>query len=136
MLKNIVLAVGFVMVICSGLFLVEPSFAKCPDGTVPVSVIGADDMIEQGTEGERCLKDDGNGSSVMHILELVVDIMTIGVGILGVVGISIVGVQYLTAGGNEEKTRKAKRRMFEIIIGLAAYAVLYMALKWLLPSFD
>lgn len=83
-------------------------------------------------DGEyNCSCDDGEGGSITHILYLVVDIMTIGIGILGVIGISIVGVQYLTAGGNEEKTRKAKRRMFEIILGLVAYAVIYALLKFL-----
>ena len=76
--------------------------------------------------------DDG----IMCILRLVVDIMTIGIGVLGVVGISIVGIQYLTAGGSEEKTRKAKRRLFEIIIGLAAYAVIYALLRFILPGFQ
>ena len=80
-------------------------------------------------------KEGGKGESITCILELVVDIMTIGVGILGVIGISITGIQYLTAGGREEKTRKAKRRMFEIVIGLVAYVLIYAALKWLLPSF-
>ena len=61
--------------------------------------------------------------------------MTIGVGILGVVGISVVGIQYLTSGDSEEKTRKAKPRLFEIIIGLVAYALIYALLKWLLPNF-
>lgn len=79
--------------------------------------------------------DDGQGGGIKCILELVVDILSIGVGILGVVGISVVGIQYLTAGGSEEKTRKAKRRMFEIIIGLAAYAAVYVLLKFLLPNF-
>lgn len=69
------------------------------------------------------------------ILNLVVDIMTVGIGVLGVIGITVVGIQYLTAGGSEEKVRKSKRRMFEIIIGLVAYVVLYAALRWLLPSF-
>ena len=59
--------------------------------------------------------------------------MSIGIGILGVIGITIVGIQYLTAGGSEEKTRKAKRRMFEIVIGIVAYVLLYWFLKWLLP---
>ena len=72
-------------------------------------------------------RDDG----IQCVLELIIDIMTIGIGILGVIGISVTGIQYLTAGGSEEKTRKAKRRMLEIIIGLAVYAVGYGLLKWL-----
>lgn len=89
-----------------------------------------------GSDNAAILKncaDDSNG--ILCILNLVVDIMTIGVGILGVVSISIVGIQYLTAGDSEEKVRTAKRRLFEIIIGLAAYAIIYALLKWLLPSF-
>ena len=57
--------------------------------------------------------------------------MTIGIGVLGVVGILIVGTQYLTAGDSEEKARKAKRRLFEIVIGLIAYAIFYAILNWL-----
>lgn len=83
---------------------------------------------------KTCAKDDGNGGSVLCLFETIVDIMTIGIGILGVIGITIVGIQYLTAGGSEEKTRKAKRRMFEIVIGLVAYVLIYAILKWLMPG--
>lgn len=80
--------------------------------------------------------DDGSGSSIWSILKSVLDIMSIGVGILGVVGISIVGIQYLTAGSNEEKTRKAKKRMYEIALGLAAYAIIMSIMSWLMPNYD
>lgn len=75
--------------------------------------------------------DDG----VMCLLKLVVDILSIGIGILGVIGISVVGIQYLTARGSEEQVRKSKKRLLDISIGLAAYAVLYALLRWLLPTF-
>lgn len=73
----------------------------------------------------------GHGEGVWHIINLVVDIMSVGVGILAVAGIGISGIQYLTAGGNEEKTRKAKRRIFEIVLGLAVYVVSYALFKFL-----
>ena len=73
----------------------------------------------------------GGSDGIACVLELVVDILTIGVGILAVIGIVIVGIQYMTAGGNEEQTRKAKRRLFEIVIGVIAYIVMYALLKWL-----
>lgn len=123
-MKKIVTAI-LATIMLSFSFISTPVFADCPEGCVPTNILG---------EG-GCKCDDGKGSSIKDVLNLVVDIMTIGIGILGVIGISIVGVQYLTAGGNEEKTRKAKRRMFEIIIGLAAYAVIYALLKFLLPGF-
>lgn len=95
----------------------------------PVGVFGAGKTnvlkscdVDNGEEGIKC------------VLELAATILSIGVGILGVIGISVAGIQYLTAGGNEEKTRKAKRRIFEIVIGLAAYAVLHTVLLWLVKS--
>lgn len=119
--------------IFAGLFAILAGLAFL----VPTPVFAADgdncvDTAILGTGHKVC---DNNGDSVIHILKLVVDIMTIGVGILGVIGISITGIQYLTAGGSEEKTRKAKRRMFEIVIGLVAYVLIYAILSWLLPSF-
>ena len=77
--------------------------------------------------------DDGSG--IKCILTMVVDVLTVGIGVLGVLGITIVGIQYLTAGGSEEQTRKAKRRLFEIIIGLVGYVLIYAVLKFLMPSF-
>ena len=83
-----------------------------------------------------CAKEneDGHGGGIMCIINLVIDILSIGVGILGVIGISIAGIQYLTAGGNEEQTRKATSRLFEIVIGLAIYVVLYAIVKFLMPG--
>ncbi|RYC74629.1 hypothetical protein [Candidatus Nanosyncoccus alces] len=105
-----------------------------------VSVVASTPVMAEDSKAsvsilESCATDNGKGSSIFCVLNFVVDIMTIGIGILGVIGITIVGIQYLTAGGSEEKTRKAKRRMFEIVIGLVAYVLIYAALKWLLPTF-
>lgn len=123
MLKKIL---PLILAVVLGLsFITVPVFAEDSNpNCVKTSIIGG---------GEVC--DSGNGNSVIQILNLIVDIMTVGIGILGVIGITIVGIQYLTAGGSEEKTRKAKRRMFEIVIGLVAYVLIYAALKWLLPNF-
>ena len=72
---------------------------------------------------------------MIDILELVVDILTIGVGILGVVGMTITGIQYLTADNNKAKIDKTKRRMFEIMIGVVVYAVAFGVFKLLLLIF-
>lgn len=81
-------------------------------------------------------KSDENGNGIKCILDLVVDIMTVGVGVLATIGLGVAGIQYLTAGGSEEKTRKAKRRILEIVIGLFAYVLIYAFLKFILPNFD
>ena len=103
-------------------FLVVPAYA---DNCVDTAIIG---------DGQLC--DDGRGSSIIEILVIVANVLGVGVGVLGVLGITVVGIQYLTAGGNEEQTRTAKRRIIEIVIGLAIYAIAYWILRWLLPGYN
>lgn len=78
--------------------------------------------------------EEGGSGPINHVLRLVIDILTIGVGILAVVGIAWTGIQYLSAGSNEEKTKKAKRRIYEVVLGVACYAVLWGFSQWLLPN--
>lgn len=90
----------------------------CPDGSIAVPTAILDGC-----------------ATPQDILMLVVRIMTVAIGIIGAIGITIAGIQYITAGGNEEQTRKAKRRIFEIVIGFLAYALIYAALTFLVPDF-
>ena len=103
---------------------------------VPVSFCDSGENIFIGTEGEHCLKDDQKGSGVIYILNFVLDILTIGIAIIAVIGVVVSGITYLTAGDNENKTRVAKQRIYEIVIGLITYAAVYALLKWLLPGFN
>lgn len=95
----------------------------CPDG-VRTSILG----------GGECYTDDGKGSGIFDILAVVLNVMTIGVGVLGVLGIVISGIQYLTARDNEAQMAKAKQRIFEVALGLLVYAAMYALLQWLLPG--
>ncbi|MBQ8984935.1 hypothetical protein IJ076_00015 [Candidatus Saccharibacteria bacterium] len=80
-------------------------------------------------------KENGSGEGIICIIVFVINILNVVVGILGILGIVIVGIQYLTAGGDEGQVRKAKRRLFEIIIGIVVYVVIAALLNWLLPNF-
>ena len=84
--------------------------------------------------GEWVQIEGEEGAGIRCIIELVIDVMTVGVGILGVIGITVVGIQYLTSGGNDEKAKKAKRRLLEVVVGIILYVIAYAVLKWLLPS--
>ena len=80
------------------------------------------------------VKDDDNGCGVYTILNLVIDILSIGIILTAVIGVTIVGIKYITAKDSTEQTQKAKSRMLEIVIGLVAYAVLYVGAQFLLPG--
>ncbi len=82
-----------------------------------------------------CVPDDGQGGGIFFILNIVLTVMTFGVGILGTLGIVIAGIQYASAKDNEQQMAKAKMRIFQIVIGMAIWATLYVALRWLLPGF-
>lgn len=72
--------------------------------------------------------------AVREILLKILDIMTVGIGVLGAIGITIVGIQYLTASDNVQQTTKAKKRLYEIVIGLAVYVSLYGIIQWVMPG--
>ncbi|MBO7664729.1 hypothetical protein J6S46_02635, partial [Candidatus Saccharibacteria bacterium] len=78
--------------------------------------------------------EEGGDGGIWHILSLVIDIFSIGVGILSLIGIAVFGVQYLTAGGDINKTTKAKNRLINVAIGLVAYVLLWTGTQWLLPG--
>ena len=78
--------------------------------------------------------ESNNAGSIRHLLINIVDILIIGVGVLAVIGITVAGIQYLTARGNPDRATKAKRRMYEIILGIVAYILLGGIAQWLLPG--
>ena len=121
-----------IMVFMMGVGMVAPALQATPAyadkyGESERAAILTGCADAEGTEG-------GNGKGIICVVQLVVNIMSVLIGVVGVIGIVIVGLQYLTAGGNEEQVRKAKRRLFEIIIGLVAYAFVYALAQWILPT--
>ena len=76
----------------------------------------------------------GGDAGIWSMLSLVINIFTAGVGILAVTGIVLFGIQYITSAGDTAKAAKAKRRLIEIVIGLAAYFTLWGIFQWLVPG--
>lgn len=95
------------------------------DGTIDTTMFGSFREDDTG---------DDKGCGTYLVLNFIIDILTWGVGIAAILGIGISGVTYLTAKGNEQQLVKSKRRMFEIVLGLVAYATLYAGLNFLLPG--
>ncbi|MDR3298133.1 MAG: pilin [Candidatus Nomurabacteria bacterium] len=75
-----------------------------------------------------------DNDGVVEILSLVLNIMTMGMGILATIGIVISGIQWLTARDKEDQVVKAKSRIFNIVIGIAVWGIMWLLLSWLLPS--
>lgn len=85
-------------------------------------------------DGNESCDDSGDGTGpIGNVIDTVATVASFGVGIVGMIGITVSGIQYLTAAGDEEKVRKSKRRMAEIVIGVAAYVLIYSLINWLSP---
>lgn len=79
---------------------------------------------------------DDNGAGITCILSLLLTIMTYGVGILGVIGIILSGIQYTMSQGDPSKMAKAKNRLLQVVIGLIVYALMWAGLRFLVPGFE
>lgn len=71
---------------------------------------------------------------ISDILNLVLNIIVYGLGVAAVLGVIIAGVMYMTARDNEAQVTRAKTRLYEVVIGLIAWALMYVVLRWLIPG--
>lgn len=73
-------------------------------------------------------------SGVILLLRFVLNILTAGIGIVAVAAFVYAGILYSSAGDNANQVSKAKTIMTDTAIGIVAFGLLYLALKWLLPG--
>lgn len=73
-------------------------------------------------------------SGIWHILLLVLNIMTGLVGILAVGGIVYASILYATAQDNGGQVTKAKETIFNVILGVVCFALMYSFLQFLIPG--
>lgn len=70
------------------------------------------------------------------LLKLILAVLVYGLGAAAVVGVIWAGILYLTARDNEQQVARAKMRLFEVAIGIVAWAVMFSVLNWLIPGFS
>ncbi len=87
--------------------------------------------------GSECVETALFGSycdGIWGILAIVLNVLMIGVGAAGVIGLVIAGIQYATASGDPGQMTKAKSRITQIVIGLVAFGLMWAFLEWLIPG--
>ncbi|HSW91907.1 MAG TPA: hypothetical protein VLG09_04635 [Candidatus Saccharimonadales bacterium] len=88
--------------------------------------------------GTICKDVSGGGSAqnsgIWAILLLVLNIMTAGVGVLAVGGIVYGSIMYASAADKAEQTKKAMSIITNVVVGLIAYALMYLGLNFLIPG--
>lgn len=73
-------------------------------------------------------------SGVWGVLLIALNIMTAGVGILAVGGIVYGSILYASASDRAEQTKQAIDIIRNVVIGIAAYGVMYLVLNFLIPG--
>ena len=74
-------------------------------------------------------------AGTQEILQLILNIMTAGIGIAATIGLVIAGIQWMTARDKEDQVTRSKARIFNIVIGMAVWGIMWVVLGWLIPSF-
>lgn len=123
-MKKIIFALflGLSLLGVGAMTVAQPAYAaRC--GGVDTSIIDCEEE-----------EDDGEGGGIFSILRMVVQILTYAVGVLATIGIIIAAVQYTTAGDNTGQVATAKKRIFQIVLGLVAYALMTTAVNFLIPG--
>jgi hypothetical protein len=101
-----------------------------------------------GTTGNTCggvetsiisCDEDNKGNNVEDnaiwgLLLLVLNILTAGIGLVAVGGIVYGAILYTTAQDNSAQVTKAKETIFNVVLGLVMFALMYAFLQFLIPG--
>jgi hypothetical protein cdiviTM7_00602 len=71
---------------------------------------------------------------IEDILNMVLVVVTTGVGIAAVGSIVFAGVLYITARDNAAQVSKAKTMITNTIVGIIAYILMWAFLEWIIPG--
>lgn len=77
------------------------------------------------------------GLSTRDVREVIARIINVAMGLLGIIAVVIIlggGFMWMTAGGNEEKVAKAKKLIFQGIIGLAVILTSYAIARFVIEQ--
>jgi len=73
-------------------------------------------------------------SAVLALLQWVISILTASVGVAAVGAFIFAGITYASADGSAEQVKKAKNIMKNTVIGLVTFAVMALALQFIVPG--
>ena len=87
-----------------------------------------------GTESQNGTAPDLTGNPITKDIQMAVNFLSAGVGIVVVAVIIIGGIQYMTAGDNPQALTTAKHRITNGLIALMAFLLTFAFLNWLIPG--
>jgi hypothetical protein len=79
---------------------------------------------------QQCLKNN----VLVKDIQLLVDVLSAGVGVVVVGSLIFAGIQYSFAGDNPQETSAAKNRIINSLLALVAFFLTFAFLEWLIPG--
>jgi hypothetical protein len=71
---------------------------------------------------------------IVKDLNMIINFLSAGVGVIVIAVIILGGIQYSMAGDSPEATAKAKQRIMNGLIALLAFIFIFAFLQWLIPG--
>lgn len=75
-----------------------------------------------------------NNNPIVKDLDIFVTGLTGLVGVVIVANIVLAGIQYSTAGGNQQTTANARKRIMNSFLALFAFLLIWAFAQWLIPG--
>ncbi len=74
------------------------------------------------------------GNPIWGLLLMVINILTAGIGIVAIGGVIYAAILWTTAEDKNAQIVKSKETIFNVVVGLIAFALLYAFLQFLIPG--
>jgi hypothetical protein len=97
--------------------------------------LGADDLFGDGYDGDTFASTAGLGDA--DLVDTIAQIIRIALGFLGIIAVVIIllgGFKWMTAGGNDDKVKDAKKLIYSGIIGLVIVLTAYAIASFVIDS--
>ena len=111
---------------------VDPSDLKSKSDSNYIS--GSDSNSKNAPTAEAKTAILPSGWKIEDILNMILVVVTTGVGIAAVGSIVFAGILYITARDNAGQVSKAKTMIMNTVIGIIAYILMWAFLEWIIPG--
>lgn len=127
-MKQRLITAGLCIVAAIGVYRVGFAFTaqalEC--AALPKSICDAAD--------QKAGSSDVSNTAIWKLLLWTLNIMIALVGLAATGAIIYAGILYSSAGGNADMIAKAKKIIMNTVIGIVAFALMYLGLNWLIPG--
>lgn len=104
------------------------------DGNGNLTTSNGNNGKSSGTTAEAKTAILPPGWKIEDILNMILVVVTTGVGIAAVGSIVFAGILYITARDNAGQVSKAKTMIMNTVIGIIAYILMWAFLEWIIPG--